>query len=99
MPEPIFRIASLRRKFGGNPVVDDLSLRIHAGECRGVIGQNGAGKTLGARGIRHRRPLPGTGAHPQALLQVTPEPKVAATVCDSSNQMTCGVTARCQARE
>src|SRR5438105_6254609 len=49
MPEPIFRIAHLQKKFGDNTVVDDLSLEIQPGECLGVIGPNGAGKTTTIR--------------------------------------------------
>jgi lipooligosaccharide transport system ATP-binding protein len=49
MPEPIFRIANLSKKFGDNTVVDDLSLAIEPGECLGVIGPNGAGKTTTIR--------------------------------------------------
>jgi len=49
MSEPIFRIAHLYKKFGGNTVVDDLSLEIQPGECLGVIGPNGAGKTTTIR--------------------------------------------------
>lgn len=49
MPEPIFRISKLRKQFGGNVVVDDLSLEIQPGECLGVIGPNGAGKTTSIR--------------------------------------------------
>jgi lipooligosaccharide transport system ATP-binding protein len=49
MPEPLFRISNLRKQFGGNVVVDDLSLEIEPGECLGVIGPNGAGKTTTIR--------------------------------------------------
>jgi lipooligosaccharide transport system ATP-binding protein len=49
MPTPIFRITGLHKKFGDNPVVDDLSLEIQPGECLGVIGPNGAGKTTTIR--------------------------------------------------
>jgi lipooligosaccharide transport system ATP-binding protein len=49
MPEPIFRIAHLHKKFGDNLVVNDLSLEIQRGECLGVIGPNGAGKTTTIR--------------------------------------------------
>jgi lipooligosaccharide transport system ATP-binding protein len=49
MPEPIFRIDHLAKRFGANTVVDDLSLHILPGECLGVIGPNGAGKTTTIR--------------------------------------------------
>jgi lipooligosaccharide transport system ATP-binding protein len=49
MPEPIFRIDDLQKKFGDNTVVDHLSLQIEKGECLGVIGPNGAGKTTTIR--------------------------------------------------
>ena len=49
MPEPIFRISNLCKKFGTNTVVDDLSLELNRGECLGVIGPNGAGKTTTIR--------------------------------------------------
>jgi lipooligosaccharide transport system ATP-binding protein len=49
MPESILRIAHLHKKYGGQAVVDDLSLEIRAGECLGVIGPNGAGKTTTIR--------------------------------------------------
>ena len=49
MREPIFRIHRLCKKFGGNSVVDDLSLEIQPGECLGLIGPNGAGKTTTIR--------------------------------------------------
>jgi len=49
MPEPIFRIDGLQKRFGDNLVVDDLSLAILPGECLGVIGPNGAGKTTTIR--------------------------------------------------
>ena len=45
----LFRVEHLSKKFGGNVVVDDLSLHIDAGECLGVIGPNGAGKTTTIR--------------------------------------------------
>ena len=49
MPAPIFRIDQLSKRFGGNLVVDQLSLEIQPGECLGVIGPNGAGKTTTIR--------------------------------------------------
>jgi lipooligosaccharide transport system ATP-binding protein len=49
MPEAIFRISHLCKRFGANLVVDDFSLEIERGECVGVIGPNGAGKTTTIR--------------------------------------------------
>jgi lipooligosaccharide transport system ATP-binding protein len=49
MPEPIFRIDGLLKRFGAHTVVDHLSLHIDRGECLGVIGPNGAGKTTTIR--------------------------------------------------
>lgn len=49
MPQPLFRVDRLHKKFGDHLVVNDLSLDIEAGECLGVIGPNGAGKTTTIR--------------------------------------------------
>lgn len=49
MPEPIFSVRNLYKRFGTNTVVDDLSFDIAPGECLGVIGPNGAGKTTTIR--------------------------------------------------
>ena len=48
-PMSLFRVEHLRKKYGTNTVVDDLSLHLDAGECLGVIGPNGAGKTTTIR--------------------------------------------------
>lgn len=47
--DPLFRIRHLTKRYGGQTVVDDLSLDIGRGECLGVIGPNGAGKTTTIR--------------------------------------------------
>jgi lipooligosaccharide transport system ATP-binding protein len=49
MPDALLRIAGLVKHYGGQRVVDDLSLEIAPGECLGVIGPNGAGKTTTIR--------------------------------------------------
>ena len=49
MAEPIFSVRNLRKNYGSNTVVNDLSFDIAPGECLGVIGPNGAGKTTTIR--------------------------------------------------
>ncbi|MHB1123098.1 MAG: ATP-binding cassette domain-containing protein [Ramlibacter sp.] len=49
MSEPIFEARHLSKRYGGTPVVQDLSFGIAGGECLGVIGPNGAGKTTTIR--------------------------------------------------
>src|SRR6188474_2690636 len=45
MAEPILRIESLAKNFGGLRVTDDVTLDVLPGELHAVIGPNGAGKT------------------------------------------------------
>ncbi|MDB5892195.1 MAG: transporter related protein [Polaromonas sp.] len=49
MPEPLFEVSDLSKRYGEATVVDRLSFRIAPGECLGVIGPNGAGKTTTIR--------------------------------------------------
>ena len=49
MSQPLFEVADLSKRYGGNTVVDLLSFSIAPGECVGVIGPNGAGKTTTVR--------------------------------------------------
>ncbi len=46
---PLFAVEHLRKRYGSQTVVDDLSFAISPGECLGVIGPNGAGKTTTIR--------------------------------------------------
>ncbi len=48
-PAPLFSAHQLRKRFGAQTVVDDLSFAIAPGECLGIIGPNGAGKTTTIR--------------------------------------------------
>ena len=45
MAEPVLRIESLSKNFGGLRVTDDVTLDVLPGELHAVIGPNGAGKT------------------------------------------------------
>ncbi|MDM0114727.1 ATP-binding cassette domain-containing protein [Variovorax sp. J22R133] len=49
MQSPLLQATSLRKRYGDQVVVDDLSFEIAPGECLGVIGPNGAGKTTTIR--------------------------------------------------
>ncbi len=42
---PALDISGLTKRYAGQPVVDQLSLRVCAGEIFGLLGPNGAGKT------------------------------------------------------
>jgi len=42
---PILRVEGVKKRFGGNVVLDGVDLEVEKGEIRGLIGPNGAGKT------------------------------------------------------
>ena len=42
----LLALESLTVRFAGVPVVDGVSLAVHPGECLGVVGESGAGKSL-----------------------------------------------------
>jgi len=45
MGNPLLRVRSLSKSFGGVKAVNDVSFDLHEGEILGVIGPNGSGKT------------------------------------------------------
>ena len=45
MPPPVIEVSNLHKRYGDTIAVDDVSLRVDAGEIFGLIGPNGAGKT------------------------------------------------------
>ena len=49
VPQALFRVSNLHKRYGDAEVVRDLSFSIAPGECLGVIGPNGAGKTTTIR--------------------------------------------------
>ena len=42
---PIFEVRDISKSFDGRPVLKKLSLKVFPGECVGVLGPNGCGKT------------------------------------------------------
>ncbi|SJM61999.1 ABC transporter ATP-binding protein [Gulosibacter sp. 10] len=49
--EPLLDVRGLRIGFGGSEIVRGLDLRIARGECLGLIGSSGSGKSLTARSL------------------------------------------------
>ena len=45
MTDPVLRLESLQKSYGGIRVTDDVTLEILPGEMHAIIGPNGAGKT------------------------------------------------------
>jgi len=43
--KPIFEVKDISKSFDGRPVLKKLSLRVFPGECVGILGPNGCGKT------------------------------------------------------
>ena len=43
--KPIFEIKDLSKSYDGRPILKKLSLKVYPGECVGVLGPNGCGKT------------------------------------------------------
>lgn len=42
---PQFELRGIKKRFGGNIVLDGIDLKVNKGEIRSIIGPNGAGKT------------------------------------------------------
>ena len=43
--KPIFEIRDLSKSFSGRPILKKISMKIYPGECVGILGPNGCGKT------------------------------------------------------
>lgn len=45
MSEPILKVENMNRRFGSTVALKDVSLSVYPGEIRGLIGENGSGKS------------------------------------------------------
>lgn len=58
----VLQVKNLRKTYGGQPVVDDVSFAVKKGEIFGILGPNGAGKTTTLEMIETMRPIDGGNA-------------------------------------
>ena len=43
--KPIFEVYDVSKSFDGRPILKKLSIKVFPGECVGILGPNGCGKT------------------------------------------------------
>lgn len=49
--DPVIEVRDFRMTFGDQPVIEELSFDVHAGETFGLLGSNGSGKTTTIRAL------------------------------------------------
>ena len=49
MPEALYQIRGLTKKYGTKTVLDDLDFDVHRGECLVILGRSGSGKSVTLR--------------------------------------------------
>ena len=55
--QELLRIDHLTAGYGGDPVIEDISIRLHTGEVLGIVGESGSGKSTLLRAITQIRGL------------------------------------------
>jgi branched-chain amino acid transport system ATP-binding protein len=83
LPEPLLRIDTIKKAFGGLMAIADLSFEVKEGQIKSIIGPNGAGKTTlfnlitgvhslsGGRIIFQGKAINGLGPHIIAFLGIS----------------------------
>src|SRR4051812_32341313 len=59
--KPVLVVKNLRKVYGDNVAVDDISFEVKKGEIFGILGPNGAGKTTTLEMIETMREIDGGG--------------------------------------
>jgi oligopeptide/dipeptide ABC transporter ATP-binding protein len=67
-PQPLLTIKDLAVAFGGNTVVDGVSLTLGRGETVGIVGESGSGKSVTALSVLRLVPEPGQITRGRILL-------------------------------
>ncbi|HET7458310.1 MAG TPA: heme ABC exporter ATP-binding protein CcmA [Gemmatimonadaceae bacterium] len=85
----------LSREFGGRRVVDDVSLRVSAGECLSLFGPNGAGKTTLLRMLAGLlRPTSGHARIGGVVLDAEPAARSRVGIISHQSMLYAALTAR-----
>ena len=74
MPEVALRMTGVNKSFGGHKVLKDVAFEVYKGEVHGLVGENGAGKSVLMKTLLgvHR---PDSGKYIVCLLYTSPSPR------------------------